>query len=83
MVPRAALVVLSLFALFAPCASAQLREPSAHLLESALIPDDVKPGIGNLTHVLPQCQTLCDAYDVMNTVCYLVPLHPGLLIERV
>ncbi|KAJ7166410.1 hypothetical protein C8R43DRAFT_194338 [Mycena crocata] len=25
--------------------------------------------VGNLTHVLPQCQTVCDAYDVMNTGC--------------
>ncbi|KAJ6584492.1 hypothetical protein B0H19DRAFT_1105258 [Mycena capillaripes] len=25
--------------------------------------------VGNLTHVLPQCQTQCDAYDVLNTDC--------------
>ncbi|KAJ7082996.1 hypothetical protein C8R44DRAFT_822709 [Mycena epipterygia] len=25
--------------------------------------------VGNLTHVLPQCQTQCDAYDVMTTEC--------------
>ncbi|KAJ7877007.1 hypothetical protein B0H13DRAFT_2054417 [Mycena leptocephala] len=26
-------------------------------------------GVGNLTHVLPQCETQCDAYDVMSTEC--------------
>ncbi|KAF7365574.1 hypothetical protein MVEN_00430800 [Mycena venus] len=25
--------------------------------------------VGNLTKVLPQCETVCDAYDVMNTEC--------------
>jgi len=25
--------------------------------------------VGNLTNVLPQCETLCDAYDVMTTEC--------------
>ncbi|KAJ7904819.1 hypothetical protein B0H13DRAFT_2024733 [Mycena leptocephala] len=25
--------------------------------------------VGNLTHVLPQCETQCDAYDVMSTEC--------------
>ncbi|KAJ7037702.1 hypothetical protein C8F04DRAFT_1091284 [Mycena alexandri] len=25
--------------------------------------------VGNLTHVLPQCETQCDAYDVMTTEC--------------
>ncbi|KAJ7637924.1 hypothetical protein DFH06DRAFT_1218164 [Mycena polygramma] len=31
--------------------------------------------VGNLTHVLPQCQTACDAYDVMTTGCNGVGIY--------
>ncbi|KAJ7505766.1 hypothetical protein B0H11DRAFT_1976103 [Mycena galericulata] len=31
--------------------------------------------VGNLTHVLPQCVTQCDAYDVMNTECNNVGVY--------
>ncbi|KAJ7465116.1 hypothetical protein FB451DRAFT_1262665 [Mycena latifolia] len=31
--------------------------------------------VGNLTHVLPECQTVCDAYDVMNTGCAGVGIY--------
>ncbi|KAJ6550661.1 hypothetical protein DFH09DRAFT_1168636 [Mycena vulgaris] len=30
---------------------------------------------GNLTHVLPECQTECDAYDVMTTGCASVGVY--------
>ncbi|KAJ6477110.1 hypothetical protein C8R47DRAFT_1075432 [Mycena vitilis] len=31
--------------------------------------------VGNLTHILPQCQTACDAYDVMTTGCNGVGIY--------
>ncbi|KAJ7205955.1 hypothetical protein GGX14DRAFT_457750 [Mycena pura] len=38
-------------------------------LASLVAPVAAQLRIGNLTHVLPQCQTVCDAYDVMTTEC--------------
>ncbi|KAJ7058488.1 hypothetical protein C8F01DRAFT_1255641 [Mycena amicta] len=42
------------------------------LLTTLLTPIAAQLRVGNLTHVLPQCQDVCETYDVMNTQCNAV-----------
>ncbi|KAF7312281.1 hypothetical protein MIND_00241100 [Mycena indigotica] len=40
-----------------------------------LAPTAAQLRVGNLTHVLPQCNNVCNAYNVMNTQCNAVGVY--------